>query len=184
MKLTAKQQRFCDEYLVDLNATQAAVRAGYSKKTASVIGAENLAKPNIKEYLSSCMKERSEQTKIDAEYVLNRLAAIDRMDVLDILNDNGSLKAIKDWPKVWRQYLSGMDLSEIWDGTGDEKQAIGMLKKIKWPDKLKNLELLGKHVNVGAFSDKVDHQHAFVDSNGEPLSFNINTIYVSPEKKK
>lgn len=69
-KLTAKQQAFCEEYLIDLNATQAAIRAGYSAKTANVIGPENLAKPCINEYVSKLKAERSEKTKIDAAYVL------------------------------------------------------------------------------------------------------------------
>lgn len=71
MKLTAKQQRFCDEYLCDLNATQAAVRAGYSKKTASEIGAENLRKPLIQEYLALRQQDRQKRTEITQDYVLN-----------------------------------------------------------------------------------------------------------------
>nr|WP_164508640.1 hypothetical protein [Halomonas aestuarii] len=72
------------------------------------------------------------------------------MDVIDILNDDGGLKPIRDWPKVWRTTISGLDLSELWEGHGDERQLVGLLKKIKWPDKPKNLELLGKHVAVQA----------------------------------
>jgi phage terminase small subunit len=66
------------------------------------------------------------------------------MDVADILNDDGSLRPVKEWPKVWRQYISGFEISEMFDGRGDERQMVGLLKKIKWPDKLKNLELLGQ----------------------------------------
>ena len=57
-KMTAKQQRFCDEYLIDLNATQAAIRAGYSEKTAAVIATENLRKPNIRDYIEKRMSEK------------------------------------------------------------------------------------------------------------------------------
>ena len=70
-KLTAKQRRFCDEYLIDLNATQAAIRAGYSVKTAGAIGLENLGKPLIAEYLAVRMQERAERTEITQDYVLN-----------------------------------------------------------------------------------------------------------------
>ena len=69
-KLTAKQELFCIEYLIDLNATQAAIRAGYSVKTAQAIGAENLTKPLISERISLAFSERIESTKIDAAYVL------------------------------------------------------------------------------------------------------------------
>ena len=69
-KLNAKQKVFCEEYLVDLNATQAAVRAGYSVKTAKEMGHENLTKPHIAEYVAELKAKRSKETKIDAAYVL------------------------------------------------------------------------------------------------------------------
>ena len=65
--MTPKQSRFVEEYLIDLNATQAAVRAGYSKKTARAIASENLAKPNIQEAVAKAKRERSEATKIDGQ---------------------------------------------------------------------------------------------------------------------
>ena len=69
-KLKGKQQRFCEEYLLDLNATQAAIRAGYSEKTARVIGGENLLKPAIAEVIADLKQSRSKKTSIDAAYVL------------------------------------------------------------------------------------------------------------------
>lgn len=69
-KLTAKQKRFCEEYLIDLNATQAAIRAGYSEKTACAIGTENLRKPNIAIFITEMKAKRSEETRIDAAWVL------------------------------------------------------------------------------------------------------------------
>lgn len=148
--LTPKQQRFVEEYLIDLNATQAAIRAGYSEKTANEIGAENLAKPSIAKAIQDALKERSERVRIDADYVLKRLVEIDQMDVLDIMDDDGNVKPLRDWPKIWRQYISNIETISVDDGEG-------WLKKIKWPDKVKNLELLGRHVSVGAFKDKVEH---------------------------
>ena len=148
--LTPKQQRFVEEYLIDLNATQAAIRAVYSEKTAKSIGQENLTKPDIQKAIEEAQNKRTEQTKIDSAYVLKRLVEIDQMDVLDIMDDNGNVKPIKDWPKIWRQYISNIETISMDDGEG-------WLKKIKWPDKVKNLELLGKHVSVGAFKDKIEH---------------------------
>lgn len=161
-KLTDKQELFAREYLSDLNATQAAKRAGYSDKTAYSIGQENLKKPEIQDRIAQLKAERNERTQVNADYVLRRLVEIDEMDVLDILNVNGELKPIKDWPKVWRTTLSGMDVTEM---AGD---AAGLLKKIKWPDKVKNLELLGKHVTVQAFKDNVKNE--LVGPNGLPLA--------------
>ena len=148
--LRGKQQRFVEEYLKDLNATQAAIRAGYSEKTARDIGCENLAKPNIAKAIADAEAKREERTQIDSDYVLKRLAEIDQMDVLDIMDDDGNVKPLRDWPKIWRQYISNIETISMDDGEG-------WLKKIKWPDKVKNLELLGKHVSVGAFKDKVEH---------------------------
>ena len=75
-KLNAKQVRFCEEYLIDLNATQAAIRSGYSEKTAKEIGCENLTKPNIASYIAELKAERSAETKIDAAWVLSRLQRV------------------------------------------------------------------------------------------------------------
>lgn len=151
MALTDKQDMFCREYLIDLNATQAAIRAGYSEKTAPTIACENLIKPNVQERIAQLKAERNEQVSIDAAYVLKRLVEIDQMDVLDILNDSGDLKPISDWPSVWRTTLSGLDIQAM----SSEEGTAALMKKIKWPDKVKNLELLGKHVTVQAFREQV-----------------------------
>ncbi|MCG8709258.1 terminase small subunit [Brenneria sp. 4F2] len=148
-KLTDKQELFAREFIVDLNATQAAIRAGYSAKTAQEQSSRLLSNVMVQARVSELKAERAEQVGIDAAYVLKRLVEIDQMDVLDILMSNGELKPIADWPKTWRTTLSGMDVTEM---AGD---AAGLLKKIKWPDKVKNLELLGKHVTVQAFREQV-----------------------------
>lgn len=77
-KLTAKQQRFCDEYLIDLNATQAAIRAGYSKKTAYAIGEENLKKPDLRRYIDKRMEEKETELIADQDEVLRYLTAVMR----------------------------------------------------------------------------------------------------------
>lgn len=155
--LTPKQQRFVEEYLIDLNATQAAIRAGYSEKTARSIGQRLLTNVDIQKAIEDAQSKRAEQTQIDAAYVLRRLVEIDQMDVLDIMDDKYCLKPIGEWPKIWRQYISSIENLEEFEGFGEDRTQIGWLKKIKWPDKTKNLELLGKHVSVGAFKDKVEH---------------------------
>lgn len=80
-KLTAKQQRFCDEYLIDLNATQAAIRAGYSEKTAAVIATENLRKPNIRDYIEKRMAEKEEALIAKQDEVLKYLTAVMRREL-------------------------------------------------------------------------------------------------------
>ncbi|AYQ88644.1 terminase small subunit [Burkholderia gladioli] len=153
-KLTPKQQAFVDEYLVDLCAAAAARRAGYSVKTADRIGERLLRKIEVQTSIAAAMAKRAERVQVDAAYVVQRLVEIDKMDVLDILNDDMSLKPVSGWPRVWRQYLSGFDLAEMFEGSGDERAMVGVLKKIKWPDKVKNLELLGRHFSI--FNDKLE----------------------------
>ncbi|HHE5697825.1 TPA: terminase small subunit [Citrobacter amalonaticus] len=164
-KLTDKQELFAREYLKDLNATQAAIRAGYSEKTANEQASRLLANVNVQIFVAELKATRVEQTGIDAAYVLRRLVEIDQMDVLDILLSNGELKPIKDWPKTWRTTLSGMDVTEP-----------SLLKKIKWPDKVKNLELLGKHVDVQAFKESIKTE--ITGANGGP----VITTEMSPEE--
>jgi len=151
-ELNQRQEMFCREYIKDLNGTQAAIRAGYSPRTADRMAYELLKKPEIQAFVLQSKAERVEEVKVDANYVLKRLIEIDEMDVADILDDGGDFLPIKKWPKTWRTTLSGLDIAII--NSGDTET---ILKKIKWPDKVKNLELLGKHIGVGAFTEKVDH---------------------------
>ena len=151
-ELNQRQELFCREYIKDLNGTQAAIRAGYSPRTADRMAYELLKKPEIQAFVLQSKAERVEEVKVDANYVLKRLIEIDEMDVADILDDGGDFLPIRKWPKTWRTTLSGLDIAII--NSGDTET---ILKKIKWPDKVKNLELLGKHIGVGAFTEKVDH---------------------------
>lgn len=166
MALTDKQEMFCREYLIDLNATQAAIRAGYSDNTARKIGSENLTKPDIAQRIIELKSSRNERVEVNADYVLRRLVEIDEMDVLDILTDDGGLKMVHEWPKVWRTTLSGLDILTTVTNF-DETTMENILKKIKWPDKVKNLELLGKHVSVMAFKEQASHEHT--GKNGGPI---------------
>ena len=94
MALTDKQEMFCREYLIDLNATQAAIRAWYSEKTANRIAAKLLSKVDIQNSIAQLKAQRNEQVNIDAAYVLRRLVEIDQMDVIDIVRDDLSLKPV------------------------------------------------------------------------------------------
>lgn len=178
MALTDKQEMFCREYLIDLNATQAAIRAGYSDNTARKIGSENLTKPDIAQRIIDLKSERNERVEVNADYVLRRLVEIDEMDVLDILKDDGGLKMIHEWPKVWRTTLSGLDILTTVTNF-DETTMENILKKIKWPDKVKNLELLGKHIDVNAFKETVDHKSS--DGTMTPQPTIIQLLPVEPK---
>ena len=151
--LTPKEQRFCDEYLIDLNATQAAIRAGYSRHTARSIGSENLTKPDIISQIENAKIERATRTGRDAAWVLTRLANEAKADLNDLCDDAGALLPISEWPLIWRQGLvSGIDVEIIRGPDGNET---GLVKKIKFSDRVRRLELICKHVSVRAFEDRI-----------------------------
>lgn len=154
--LTAQQEAYCQEYIkAPENQTQAAINAGYSPTTAAKFASQNMRDERIQKRIAELMEERNKRLRVSADYVLLRLVEIDQMDVLDILNDDGGLKPISQWPKIWRTTLSGLDISTTITNF-DETTLENMLKKIKWPDKVKNLELIGKHVDVMAFKERLD----------------------------
>lgn len=161
-----RQIKFVEEYIKSLNATDAAIKAGYSEKTARSQGSRLLTNVDIQEAIQKAKIERQERAKIDADYVLKRLVEIDQMDVLDIMDENLNMKPLKEWPKIWRQYINNIESIELSDGEG-------WLKKIKWPDKVKNLELIGKHVSVGAFKDKIEHSS---DPNN-PINMSLKVVF-------
>ncbi|EKO5066075.1 terminase small subunit [Salmonella enterica] len=154
--LTAMQEAYAQEYTkCPENQTQAAINAGFSPNTASVKASVMMRDERIQKRIAELMEERNKRLRVSADYVLLRLVEIDQMDVIDILNDDGTLKPIREWPKIWRTTLSGFDLSSTIMNM-DETSIETILKKIKWPDKVKNLELIGKHVDVNAFKERLE----------------------------
>jgi phage terminase small subunit len=146
--LTPKQDRFCQEYLVDLNATQAAIRAGYSEKTANVIGHENLNKPEIQERIQAKMNRRAERTEITADRVLEEIARIAFSDISEVLEWDGRTFTIKPFAKLTKAQLAA--IAEM----NESVTVAGASQKIKFHDKLGALEKLGKH--LGLFKETID----------------------------
>jgi len=156
-KLTAKQSAFVTEYLKDLNATQAAIRAGYSEKTAGSIGEENLKKPEIAKAIELAMQERSKRTQIDADWLLKRLADEAEADIADIFDAaTGSLKPVHQWPKIFRQGLvAGLDVNQL----NSDGQTIGEVVKVKLADRNSIKKMIGDHIGVQAFKQQLEHKH-------------------------
>lgn len=159
MALTAKQQRFVAEYLIDLNQTQAAIRAGYSEKTAAEQASRLLTNVKVSEAVQAAMKARSDRTEIDADWVLKRLARDATADLADLYDENGTLKPVHEWPIAWRTGLvAGIETVQERDGEDAEgKPVYATVRKVKLLDRTKLVELIGKHVEVGAFKEKVEH---------------------------
>ena len=159
---TGKPRLFCEFYISDngLNGALAARRAGYSRASSGQTAYRLINDPLCQAYIAKLSKERKERLQVDSDYVLQRLYDMDQMDIVDILNDDMSLKPLSEWPKIWRQSLNGVEIADLFENEGDARKVMGVLKKIKWIDRLKNLELLGKHVEVGAFAERVIEEDA------------------------
>lgn len=154
--MTPKQQRFVEEYLLDLNATQAAIRAGYSEKTANEQGSQLLRQAAIVAAITAAKAERSQRSRIDALWVLNRLAEEATADLADLYDDAGDLLPVKEWPLIWRQGLvQGIEVEQLFDGQGDDRQAVGTVRKIRLDSRVRRVELIGKHIGVNAFQENI-----------------------------
>lgn len=133
VNLTDKQRRFVDEYLIDLNATQAAIRAGYSEKTAYSIGSENLTKPEIQIAIAEAQAKRAERVQVDQDYVLKT--------IVDTVERCKQAKQVYD-------RSGGIVMTETPDGD------LAPMYKYDASSVLKGAELLGRH--LGMFTDKVE----------------------------
>lgn len=174
MALTAKQKRFCDEYLIDLNATQAAIRAGYSAATAREQAARLLTKVIVKEYIQQLQTERSKRTDITKDRVLQELAAIAFANIDDFVRvTEQEFKSItfdeEGIPTETSRLVKIVDVFETDKVDPAKIPALSSIKQgrdgieVKIHDKQKALELIGRH--LGMFNDKLD-----VTSGGDPLA--------------
>lgn len=168
MALTDKQKRFCEEYLIDLNATQAAIRAGYSPKTAEQTASRLLRNVKVQEYIAKRQKELSRSTEITQERVIQELALIafsNNADYAHVVEKKMQVEAggtlvdvlDKDGKPVMYRTVEPVLTEEL---TEEQKRALAVIKKgrdgleVKSCDKVKALELLGKH--LGIFTDKIE----------------------------
>lgn len=167
-KLTDKQQQFVEEYLVDLNVTQAALRAGYSEKTAYSIGHENLKKPEVQEAIQKAVQERQERTRVTADQVVNELARIGFSDLRKAFDEQGNLKKPNEIPDDVASALAGIDVV----ATSNEETLY--TKKVKLWDKKGALELLGKH--LGLFADRRINE--WLDEDGNRMTPQLKVEFV------
>ena len=144
-KLTPKQALFVKEYLVDFNATQAAIRAGYSQKTAQRIGSENLSKPLIQNAIQEAQNQREQRLDISVDRIEAEIAKIAFANISDIAQWSPGAVTLKPVEELSREVTDTIhEISET---------QVGL--KVKQYDKLKALELLGRR--HGMFTDKVEH---------------------------
>jgi len=161
-KLSPKQKLFIAEYLIDLNATQAAIRSGYSPKRAKEIGYENLTKPHLYAEIKKALLKREARTEITQDRVLKEYARLAFFDPRKFFTPEGSLKNIVDLDDDTAACVAGMDVVLKSAGIGEDPEQI---YKIKMTDKKGALDSVARH--LGMF-DKDNHTEK------EPIVFNIN----------
>lgn len=153
--MTPKQKRFVAEYLANgLNATKAAISAGYSKKSATVEGARLLVNANVAAEISKKQQKRFEKLELTADMVLAEIRKMAFLDPRKLFASDGSLIPILELDDDTASSIAGLEVNELFEGEGEQKHAFGLLKKIKIADKYKGLELLGRHLKL--FTDKVE----------------------------
>lgn len=172
--MTNAQKIFCDEYLIDLNATKA-YKVAYpnckKEETAKSAGSRLLTNVNVQTYIAEKMKEREQRTEVTQDMVINELAKIAFSDIRELYNDSGGLKNIKTLDNNIAGAISSLETFEEYEGRGDEREKTGDTQKVKLLDKTKALELLGKH--LGMFKEKIEHSgninNPFADLSTEEL---------------
>lgn len=172
--LNPKQRRFVDEYLIDLNASQASIRAGYSTKNANVVSARLLAHVGISRAIASRQAERSRDTGITAERVLKELEILAFSDYGHYLDDGeGNLTLAPGAPPGARRAISSVKRRTTTDKDGNVTREV----EFKLWDKPGPLKLAGRHVNVAGFFDKVE----VTGKDGGPLA--VKAVRSSGEKR-
>lgn len=168
--LTPKQERFCQEYLVDLNAKQAAIRAGYSAKTAHSIGAENLTKPEVEKRVTELRLELSNKTNVTKERVIEEYAKIAFFDIREIYDVDGGLINVKQIDDKSAGAIASIKATEEW-GEDEEgnKTIVGTIKEVKIFDKIRALQDLGKHLGL------------FEKDNEQKQASSVVTIFELPD---
>jgi phage terminase small subunit len=157
-RLTPKQQQFVEEYLVDLNATQASIRAGYSRRTAEWIGPQLLGKTHVQAAVQAAMSARAARTEVTQDRVVTELARVAFGDARKVMTwgpDGLTLKASSELTDEEAAFVA-----EVSETTTEHGGSL----KLKTNDKLKALELLGRH--LGMFKEKVE----VTGRDGEPLA--------------
>lgn len=145
-----RHEVFCNEYIVDLNGTQAAIRTGYAAKSAKVTASRLLTNAAVQARIEELKAARIERTQFDADWVLQRLAEELTADFADLYTETGQLRPIREWPLIWRQGLvGGMEVISAGDDLPVE------IQKIKVSDRTPRLKMLGEHIKVQAFKQQI-----------------------------
>lgn len=147
MSLTAKQFKFCEEYCVDLNATDACIRSGYSKKTARQMGSENLSKPDIKEKIEELLHQKRIRSELTENLILDELKSLGFYSVKTFINTDNSIAKLTDLTTEQLRPVVGIKVKETFTTIGDVTTK-EITTELKLADKRGTLVDLGRHLGI------------------------------------
>ena len=177
--LTARQARFVAEYIVSLNATNAAIKSGYSEKSAMAQGSQQLMNPKVRAEIAKKTGKVFTKLEISAERVLEEIAKLAFFDPRKLFESDGSPKQLHELDDETAMAVAGFEFVELFEGTGDQKHAYGLLKKYKLTDKRASLELLGKYLKL--FTDRTE----ITGKDGGPIQVRtLADFYAATSKKE
>lgn len=164
--MTPKQQRFVEEYMIDLNATRAAIRAGYSARTAQEQGSRLLSNVMVAKAVEQAAGARAQSTGVTAERVLQELSRLAFADIRKVFDEEGRLRPVSDLPIEIAASISSIEVvtTRI---PGSDPVEVEYTAKMKFWDKRSSLELLGKHLKM--FTDKIEAS----GPNGGPVNVQV-----------
>jgi phage terminase small subunit len=175
-RLTVKNKLFAKEYIIDLNATNAAIRAGFSEKTAYSIGHDLLKKPEVYHEIGRLMAKREKRLESTADEALLEIRRMAFYDPGDMFNPDGTLKPIDEIPVNVRRAITGLEVLEVKEGRGAKRKTVGILKKVRF-DKKGAVEMFAKHHRL--LTDKIEHS----GPGGAPLNMTVKVELVSAKAK-
>lgn len=168
--LAVRQARFVQEYLIDLNATQAAIRSGYSKNGANVTGSQLLANPNIQDEIQRAMEKRGRKLELSADKVLRELSYLGFSNMMDYILITEDGDAYTDLSRITREQAAAIQeitVEEYTEGRGEDARNIRKTK-LKLTDKTKNLELIGKHLGIFGEGFSANNMQVIINANSIP----------------
>lgn len=154
LQLNTRERSFVDHYIIDKKKQESAIKAGFSAKSAHVAANRLLKKDKIQAALQERMQDQVERLEIKADDVIRECLAIAKSDLRKLFDDHGNLLPAKQWPDEIAASVASIEVDELWEGRGDDREQTGFTRRVRLWDKTKALEMLGR--NLKLFTDKLE----------------------------
>lgn len=161
----ARRIEFVLAYVDHWDGPRAVREAGFTEGHVSHKARNLLDDPEIQEMICDAVVGRLKRLRANGDYVLRELMDMWEADVGDILDTDGYVRPLGEWPTIWKRMLNGFENVELFDGKGEDRAKVADLKKLKWVDRGKIIELIGKHTDVGAWTERRE----LTGKDGSPL---------------